>query len=112
LPVNQGKDPRFHVYTGSCSNQVCVAGDDDSGSGYLSVASFSVIAGTTYTIVFDNKWGTAANNVTFQLIQQPPIVIPTPIAVPVSFTTQTLAISGTYKNGVVDMNGDYLDDIV
>ena len=112
LPINQGKDPRFHVYTGACSNLVCVAGDDDSGSGYLSVASFSVIAGTTYTIVFDNKWGVAANNVSFQLTQQPPIVIPTPIAVPVSFTTQTLAISGTYKNGVVDMNGDYLDDIV
>lgn len=112
LVINQGKDTRFHVYTGTCSNLVCVTGDDDSGSEYLSVASFSAISGTTYTIVFDNRWGATANNVSFQLIENAPVVTPTPIAVPISFTTQSLSISGTYKNGVVDMNGDYLDDIV
>jgi hypothetical protein len=112
LAINQGKDTRFHVYTGTCSNLVCVTGDDDSGSGFLSVASFSAISGTTYTIVFDNRWGTAANNVSFQLIEAAPVVTPTPLAVPVSFSTQVVAISGSYKNGVVDMNGDHIDDIV
>ncbi|MDP2161605.1 MAG: RNA-binding protein, partial [Flavobacterium sp.] len=103
LPINNGKDTRFHVYSGTCASLVCVAGDDDSGSGFLSVANFNVTAGTTYIIAFDNRWLTLANNVTFQLIENAPAEPEIPveqIAVPVSFTTQVVSILGTYKNGV------------
>ncbi len=115
LPINSGKDTRFNVYSGTCASLVCVAGDDDSGTGFLSVATFTVTAGTTYIIAFDNRWGSLANNITFQLIENaaPEPEIPVEqIAVPVAFTTQVVSIAGTYKNGVVDMNGDKLDDIV
>lgn len=114
LSVNNGLDTRFHVYTGSCGNLVCHAGDDDSGSGYLSIDTFNVEAGTTYTIVFDNRWNNSSNFI-FEVIEQEPAAPEIPveqIAVPVAFSTQTRSISGSYKYGLVDMNGDFLDDIV
>jgi len=102
------KDTRFHVYTGSCAALICLSGDDDSGSNESSVATFNVVAGTTYYIAFDNKWTTVG--FTFQLIQS--------TTVPgsqfgVTFTSQQLTtINNTYNIGVVDMNNDYRDDIV
>lgn len=108
LPVNTGKDTRFHVYSGACGSLVCVGGADDT-IGLLAEITFMALAGTTYTIVFDNAWGADANNVSFQLSQTAPIVS---TVVPVVFTTQTATVVGTYKNGLVDMNGDHLDDIV
>lgn len=108
LPVNAGKDTRFHVYSGACGSLVCVGGADDT-IGLLAEVTFTALAGTTYTIVFDNAWGADANNVSFQLSQAAPIIS---TVVPVVFTTQTATVVGTYKNGLVDMNGDHLDDIV
>lgn len=111
LQINNGKDTRFHVYTGNCSLLSCYAGDDDSGiigSGYLSVSTFNVTAGTTYYIAFDNRW--SSSGFTFQLIQG--TFVPAP-AGPITFTTQSIStINSTYNICVVDMNGDYLDDIV
>jgi len=109
---NPLKDTRFHVYTGTCSNLVCYAGDDDSGASYSSTATFNVTAGTNYTIVFDNRWLTVANNTgfTFQLIQSP-IAVPLPGAI--TFTSQAVStVNSTYNICAVDMNGDYRDDIV
>lgn len=108
LPVNAGKDTRLHVYSGACGSLVCVAGADDT-IGFLAEVSFAVTAGVTYTIAFDNTWEPASNNVSFQLSEAPPIVS---TVVPVTFTTQTATVVGTFKNGLVDMNGDHLDDIV
>jgi hypothetical protein len=107
LTINSGKDTRFNVYTGGCAALSCVSGDDDSGiigNGYLSIATFNVTAGTIYYIAFDNRWN--ASGFTFDLIEQP-LVIPV-----ISFSSQTVSLSGTYNNCVVDMNGDNLDDIV
>jgi len=104
LAVNNGKDTRFHVYSGSCTDLSCVSGDDDSGSGYLSTSSFNVLFGNTYYIAFDNRWET--NGFDFQLTEVPVINHP------ISFTQQAISVSGNYKNCVVDMNGDFLDDIV
>jgi len=104
LAVNAGGDTRFHVYTGTCGALVCHSGDDDGGSGFLSVASFNVLAGTTYYIVFDNRW--ESNGFDFQLTEAP---YEAPL---VSFVTTPIASTGTYKNCVVDMNGDFLDDVV
>ncbi|UUC47251.1 FG-GAP-like repeat-containing protein [Flavobacterium cerinum] len=105
LPASNGRDTRIHVYKGSCGAITCVTGDDDSGNGSTSVASFSAFQGNTYYIVFDNKWD--AIGFDFSLTEQPYIA---PL---ISFTVQPQSLAGfSYKNCVVDMNGDYLDDIV
>lgn len=108
LTQNTGKDTRVHIYSGTCGNLVCEGGDDDSGNGYLSIAEFPALAGTTYYIAFDNKWSSVGFD--FEISEAPYVV---PITPPVSFTQNYFPnISGTYKIAVVDMNGDYLDDIV
>ncbi len=106
LEQNSGKDTRVHIYMGTCEGLSCYAGDDDSGdigTGYLSVCNFMAIAGTTYYIAFDNRWSSSGFD--FVLIPQ---VIATP---PVVFTPQNIDSSSSICC-VVDMNGDYLDDIV
>lgn len=111
LAINSGGDTNFNVYSGTCGALICHDGDDDSGTignGYLSIATFSAMAGTTYYIAFDNKWSAAG--FTFELIEN---TYTPPIPTPVSFTAQVVpSISGAYTNCAVDMNGDYLDDIV
>lgn len=108
LPQNAGKDTRFHVYQGSCTNRVCVAGNDDiSSNNYLSEASFSVQAGSSYWIAFDNRWGANGSNFVFSITEN------TPQVARISFTAQSNSqINGQYNICVVDMNNDYLDDIV
>lgn len=55
-------ETRFSVYSGTCSALTCVASSDDvSTSNYLSSATFSVTAGTTYYLQWDNAW-VAAND--------------------------------------------------
>ncbi len=111
LQINNGKDTRFHVYTGSCGSLACHAGDDDGGvigNGYLSVDTFNVMAGTTYYIAWDNKWN--GSGFTFEMTEGPYVA---PIPTPVSYTNQTIGtINSNYNICVVDMNGDHLDDIV
>ena len=110
LPANQNKDSRLHIYTGTCGSLSCVGGNDDiSGSNLLSEFTFAAIANTTYYIVFDNRWGNNANNVYFQIIENDPA----PPQGGVTFTSESVPeIIGAFKNCVVDMNGDYRDDIV
>ena len=106
LPQNNGTDTRFHVYTGVCGSLSCFSGDDDGGTGLTSTASFNVTAGTTYRIAFDNRWSSAGFN--FLLTEQAVVVTQPGL---ISFSNITLSIAGT-KSCVVDMNGDYLDDVV
>ncbi|MGV3460603.1 MAG: FG-GAP-like repeat-containing protein [Flavobacterium sp.] len=89
-------DTRVHIYSGNCNALVCVAGDDDSGANYTSVVTFNATQGQTYYIAFDNNW--TSNGFYFNLTAGTP---------PPSAT-----LTGTYKICVVDMNGDYLDDLV
>lgn len=105
------KDTRFHVYTGTCGTLSCYSGDDDSGSGYSSVATFTVTAGTTYYIAWDNRWLSIANNTGFSFqLTESTVVIPT---TPITYTSQTIStINNSYNICVVDMNGDNKDDIV
>lgn len=106
LAINTGKDTRFHVYTGTCGNLTCHAGDDDAGvigTGFLSIATFNVTQGTTYYIAWDNRWN--ANGFEFLLTEQ----VYTPPAI--SFTPSTISTTSSICS-VTDMNGDYLDDIV
>lgn len=114
LPVNANKDTRFHVFLGSCGTLACVTGDDDSGvvtgtngTSYLSRATFDVFIGQTYYIVWDNKWSNS-NNFEFSLTEDVYIAPPTS---PITFTQTGISQSGQSR-GVVDMNGDFLDDLV
>lgn len=105
LPVNVGRDTRVHIYAGPCSTLQCIGGDDDGGSGYLSVVTVGLNAGTTYYIVFDNYWDSTPFE--FELIAGPP---PPPPVTGLTFTSQNLAPSTVWA--VVDMNDDQLDDLV
>lgn len=95
------QDTRMHIYKGSCDALICITGDDDSGSNFSSVASFTAEAGVTYYIAFDDNW--SEDNFTF-IITEGAYVAPL-------FTPHYISING-YAKCVVDMNGDYLDDVV
>jgi ASPIC and UnbV/Secretion system C-terminal sorting domain/FG-GAP-like repeat len=115
LPQNICKDTNFNVYTGTCPNGlVCVSGDDNSGiiacnsgntNSNLSKKTFDVTAGTTYYIVWDNKWNSQGFD--FEIIEGV-------IVIPVTYNSQTLATinSSDYNLCVVDMKNDGKDDIV
>ncbi|WP_209390041.1 T9SS type A sorting domain-containing protein [Chryseobacterium sp. RR2-3-20] len=50
-------DTRLSIITGACTALSCYGGNDDiSASNYLSTTTFPVSAGTTYYIVWDNRW--------------------------------------------------------
>ncbi len=105
LVQNGSMDTRLHVYSGTCGNLTCVTGADDNGLSYpyLSAVTFTVQAGNTYYIAFDNRWN--ANGFTFVLQYSAP---PAPVNgfIPQYVTTNGMAYC------VVDMNGDGLDDAV
>lgn len=106
LAQNNNSDTRVIVYSGDCSALVCVDANDDYNGSYSSQVTFSATTGTTYTIAFDNRFSNASFDFTF--MEAAP---PGPDRL--SFTTQAVAgITGGYNNCIVDMNGDYLDDIV
>jgi len=108
LAVNTGGDTRVHVYSGTCGALACLAGDDDSGSGYLSVVSFNVVAGETYYIAWDNKWNSGGFTWT---LAEGDVIVPPPT--PVQFSLQAVpTINSSYNICVVDVNNDHLDDIV
>jgi ASPIC and UnbV/Secretion system C-terminal sorting domain/FG-GAP-like repeat len=114
LQININLDTRFHVYSGTCGNLVCVGGDDDGGTigtGYLSIGSFAALANTTYYIAFDNRW--SSSEFTFEVNLSPYVAPPIPIPSPVTFAAQNIStIGSSYDICIVDMNGDYLDDLV
>lgn len=102
---NEGLDTRVHIYTGSCGDLECVAGDDDSGAGFLSIVEWVAHANTTYLIAFDDRWNDSG--FVFELTESEWDNTPIPIefeSEPLPFLSRSL--------GTVDMNGDYLDDIL
>ncbi|MEY4111345.1 MAG: hypothetical protein RLZZ46_1701 [Bacteroidota bacterium] len=105
--VNANVDNRVHIYSGTCGALTCVTGDDDGGTNALCVASFTAIANTDYYIVFDNIW--SSSGFVFALIEDT-LVAADPSAV--TFTPVNNGPSGGITTAVVDMNGDFLDDIV
>lgn len=104
IPGNTGRDTRFQVYDGTCAALTCISGDDDSGAGFTSAATFNVTNGTTYFIAWDNRW--ESDGFQFELREEPIVVNP------FNFITTPITTQGSYKNCVVDMTGDNLDDIV
>ncbi|WP_274474941.1 FG-GAP-like repeat-containing protein [Mangrovimonas aestuarii] len=104
LSQNSGGDTRIHVYSGTCGSLSCIAGDDDSGDGFLSEVTFEAYAGQTYYIAFDDYWSNVGFD--FQLTESEPQG-----TAPITFENQALSTNGTFR-AVVDMNADFLDDIV
>ena len=114
LSVNGDKDTRFHVFTGTCGSLTCVSGDDDSGTftgsngnSYLSRATFDVFSGQTYYIVWDNKWSNSSD-FDFTLVEDESVA---PEDSPITFTQSSIPATGSDR-AIVDMNGDFLDDLV
>lgn len=106
LPQNNNTDTRLIVYSGTCLALTCVGANDDYNNTNSSYLSFDAVAGTTYTIAFDNRYSN--NGFDFVVINTPP-----PAPDRLSFTTTPITgITGGFDNCIVDMNGDYLDDIV
>lgn len=107
LEVNSGGDTRFHVYSGTCASLVCLTGDDDAGTignGFLSVASFMAEAGESYFIAWDDRWSAAGFD--FEITEED-----APPPGQISFVAQSVSTSGS-RRAMVDMNGDFLDDLV
>ncbi len=111
LPQNNNSDTRVIVYTGSCNNLVCVGANDDYNGTLSSYLGFAATTGTTYTIAFDNRYYTPTVGFDFTLMIATP-----PAPDRLSFTSTAVAgIAGTVGSSwscIVDMNGDYKDDIV
>lgn len=101
VPGQTPIDTRLHVYTGTCEALTCFLADDDSGGSLTSSVTFSAVAGTTYYFVFDNYWDSA--NFSFSLSE--PVVPQYPV-----FSAQPSGLSGVLA--IVDINGDYLDDML
>ena len=103
LVENGNTDTRVQIYSGSCGALSCVGGDDDSGAGLLSIATFNASAGTTYRIAFDNRYSSGGFD--FTVSEQPwdPMAI--------NFSNLVVAVNGS-AYAVVDMNNDGRDDIV
>ena len=107
LPTNAGRDTRLNVYTGTCGNLTCIGGNDDVNppTNILAEFTFNAQAGVQYYFAFDNKWET--NGFDFELRTG------ATVTTPFDFTAVTYTTPATnYKIGVVDLNNDYLDDIV
>lgn len=110
LSQNNNRDTRLIVYSGSCDNLVCIGSNDDFSGSLNSQVNFSVTTGTTYTFAFDNRYGQNFDSQSFDFI-----IFEAPPTPPqrLSFTSQSVAgITGSFNHCIVDMNGDYLDDIV
>lgn len=67
-------DTRLHVYSGSCVLRTCVAGNDDvneAAEDYRSAVNNVIVnAGTTYYIVWDNRWATTGFSFQFTYTPQ------------------------------------------
>lgn len=110
LEQNAGQDTRVHIYSGTCGDFTCLGGDDDAGSEfgpYLTIATFAIEEGETAYIVWDDRWDESGFD--FELTESD--YVPPPAGPPVTFTPQNVGGGGAMR-GIVDLNGDYLDDIV
>ena len=107
---NENADTRLHIYSGTCGALTCIASSDDVGTGAnvatrLSTATFNVIGGQSYYIAWDNYWLAFGGDLGFNFELTEAVVAP------ISFSSQTFNTNGAFR-AVVDMNNDFLDDIV
>ncbi|WP_175622680.1 FG-GAP-like repeat-containing protein [Chryseobacterium schmidteae] len=101
--AGQNVDTRLIVFKGNCGSQTCVTASDDF-LGLASQVTFAATMGTTYYITFDGKWTNSGFNFSIAETASLPSRL--------SFLEQYINAPGIFNHCVVDMNGDYLDDIV
>ncbi|SDS66053.1 T9SS type A sorting domain-containing protein [Winogradskyella sediminis] len=85
-------DTRVSIYTGSCGALQCLTGNDDfdfDNGIYLSELTFSATSGTTYYILWDDRW--SASGFDFTLTEE----LCTATAAPQAVTTPTPADGAT-----------------
>ena len=106
LSQNNNTDTRVIVYSGNCAGLVCVTSNDDFNGTNSCQVSFNATTGTNYIIAFDNRYSN--NGFDFKVMETAP-----PAPDRLSFTSTVVSgITGGYNKCIVDMNGDFLDDIV
>ncbi len=125
LITNANWDSRIQVFSGECGNLACVAEDDDGGAGFTSELDFNTETGVTYYITFDNRWSNDGGNFylgNFDDVEdyndgtigggggggENPLDT---AATLINFQTENIP-GLTIGVGVIDMNGDFLDDVV
>jgi hypothetical protein len=91
-----GIDSRLGIYTGTCSTLVCIAGNDDvSDTDYRSaVTDLVVLSGTTYYIVWDDKWDNTSFSFNINFTAQS-CFVPTLFTYTAAPTTTTAGIGWT-----------------
>lgn len=97
----QNVNTQLRVFQGGCNN-ICIASNDDF-TGTASQVTFYASAGVAYIIAFDSRWSNAGFDFTVSAQVRNSNL---------TFTSVPTPIGGTLNNCIVDMNGDYLDDIV
>lgn len=102
IPGNPTYDTKVNVYLGPCAALSCIGGNDDGGPDATSVFTFPALVGNTYYIVFDDMYDDS--NFSFTVTEG--------VFTPPAFNEAPIALTGEYQMAVVDMNGDFLDDIV
>ncbi|MEM9836911.1 MAG: FG-GAP-like repeat-containing protein [Bacteroidota bacterium] len=95
-------DTRINVYQGECGNLNCIGGDDDTGT-LQSEFTFQATQGESYYFLFDNRWDDGGFFFEISFFE--------PIEILVTFEALNLE-SNDFVEATVDMNGDFLDDLV
>jgi hypothetical protein len=115
ISANTGLDTRIGVYSGTCGDLECVGFADDGNGNFLSTVQVEMTEGELYYIVFDTYWGSSEYTIPGEfVISESEIIVdpdPDPIDGLIPFTTSSLSGAG-FSDCIVDMNGDFLDDIV
>jgi hypothetical protein len=80
LPQNDGTagsdDTRLSIITGTCAALACYAGSDDvSDTNYLTTLTFPVANGTTYYVVWDDRWSALGFDFTLEFAE-PACILP------------------------------------
>ncbi len=96
-------DTRLNIYSGDCESLLCLANADDEGLGNTSIVTVHLLPGQSMYIVWDNSWDSEGFD--FK-IEEEEYVAP-----PLSFTPVAITDGGS-NLAIVDMNGDFLDDLV
>ena len=124
LSQNGNWDSRLTILSGTCNELICVGQNDDGGSGFTSDLSIDAEEGVTYFIVFDDQWTTNPGEFYIGSADDVEDYVdpgttgggggggdPELPETLITFEATTLpnVITG---DCVVDMNGDFLDDIV
>ncbi len=99
-------DSRLHLYTGACNALTCLDSNDDVNGSLTSEIIFEAIAGQEYFIAFDDHW----QNAGYQFIIEEEYLSGNLDTI--LFAETSISLVGDYDICIVDMNGDFLDDIV